>query len=429
MSAPKQLLIVLSLGLTITLSGCAWIESSSINPQVAGSGIVYYLPMKQVRAVFERNKAASPAVALQNLGQAQQAQAAAALNFRTLTGENEALSARITALTSGGLTTKDKELKDLLVARSQKAVDLVAAGGALTRANKALTAAQQAFLFAQNSGPNQCYEHISITPMAAVADTGQRYALNAEHAVSRSETAKIVTTASGLLTNVDAKATDETATIIVELARSIGAATGARAIVPAAGAGCTISKISHVLDPIDQEAWTRFTDTISSRASATYTIEPVLTGFDAKARGLLTSKNGIAYRREIPLDLKICKGADCTAANLAEIISINVPNHSPTEVLPVSVGLFGETDLDATFSDGVLIDATQTRSSELAEIASLPFRVIQALADGVSQVIQLKIDQTSQETTLSQGELELLEAEKALRDFEQEAFEAGPLEP
>lgn len=85
------------------------------------------------------------------------------------------------------------------------------------------------------------------------------------------------------------------------------------------------------------------------------------------------------------------------------------------------VRTFGSTELAARFDNGVLVEADQTLDSELVQIAKVPFDAVKALGSAVSEVLRIRIDQTSQETELSEKELALLEANQALADALEEA--------
>lgn len=418
----KSLSILLPL--LLILPGCAWIQTDSPGVTAHGQGMVYYLPTVPVNATFIRDKALTIEKATSNLTAAKSATAAASLALKKATAEKKQLDLQITNLVSAGIKPTEKAYVALLVTRSEKAVAVASESAVVASAKKAQQAAETALTLADNADSNQCFEQISIKTQRPQADTSQRFALNSKHVLSRTETARLTTTKSGLLTNIDAKATDDSATILIELARSAGAILGAKSfpmLTSDARSTCKRVSITHVLDPKSSNEWNNFTDAISKNSGPDYSITPDLGSIAAPDQTRpRKASNGIAYRRELPLTLRICDESCTIIGNILEVMSIEVPNHSPTEFLPVAVGTFGSTELDVKLENGILVESNQTRSSELAEAAKVPFKAIEAFGEGIAKVFQLRIDMTTKEVSQSEQDLQLLEAKNALDEREQE---------
>ena len=411
------------------LPACTWLQSEGIAPDNQGQGVVYYLPKKIVKATFIRDKASTVSTAQKRFITATNDKNTANTALKLAVAEKKKIDLQISYLANAGVAATDKAHVNLLLAQSDKAVAVDIANAALQTATQRVSAAQQALTLAESADTNQCFEQIVITTQTPVADIDQRYQLEAHHLISRTESAKIITNKSGLLTTLDAKATDNSATILIDLARSVGAGTAAgvfqvappKAEEPIAEESipnCDKKVISHFIDPLDTAAWNTFTSTITAVTGTSYEISPDAGPMsDAnKNKQLLGS---IAYRRELPLTLNICV-PNCTDKTAVESILIHVPNHSPTEYLPINVGLFGSTELDVKFENGILVESNQKRTSELTTIAKLPFQTLEAFGEGISKVLQFKIITTGDEKSLAEKELELLEAEQRLRLKEQE---------
>lgn len=414
-------------------SGCAWLQSEAGPTGASAVGLVYYLPMMPVEAVFERKPTQTVDAARAALLVANQRVAGARKTAAAERAAKQQLGLQLGELVAAGLSPSDSAYKEIAIKRSEKAVALARANVELASAVDAAKKVQARLDQARAAAGSKCLDTIRITPLAPRADVGQRYSLSASHAMSRSEKARLVTTSSGLLSSVDAQAADQSSDVIVNLASSVGSIRG-RSLSQAAPRACKHKSVSHVLDPTSQKEWKRFTDHVQKVAQVSYHVKASASapqqadaiGPNAKTRQLQTSDGanrieGIAYRRILPLELMVCTAKSCPTGTLVDLISIQVPNHSPTEFLPVSVGVFGSTELAARFDNGVLVEADQTRDSELVQIAKVPFDAVKALGSAVSEVLRIRIDQTSQETELSEKELALLEANQALADALEEA--------
>ena len=120
--------------------------------------------------------------------------------------------------------------------------------------------------------------------------------------------------------------------------------------------------------------------------------------------------SGLAYRRDLPYLLKLVSDDEVLAYS-----TFSMPNLSNIYHVEYEASSFVKTDMKTTFENGMLTNTALDRPSEGLAIAALPITVLRAFTTIITDIIQIKIDQTGKESDLAAKEVELL---KALADLE-----------
>jgi hypothetical protein len=299
-----------------------------------------------------------------------------------------------------------------------------------------------------------------------IADASQRYVLRDVHLPTRTESSILTTTKSGLLTSVDGKAEDQTAELLASFAASLGAISAQRRFSSRSRAAdqakCAAvagpAKVSEVIDPTKSSDLKRFIDRVNKTVCTSgeaYTaetttlygpqnitaifnnflltqplddeawsrlrkdIEATRNPLDVAARRSVDAAGGIAYRRELPVVVSVRATDNGKSVDVADFL-LEVPNHSPVEVLPMKAGVFGKVARVAKFENGVLVSLDSTARSELAQVAELPADLATSYFDMLSKVFALRIDTSLNRTKLSEQEQARLQAEDAERQLRKE---------
>jgi hypothetical protein len=285
---------------------------------------------------------------------------------------------------------------------------------------------------------------ITVTLLAPVADTSQRYVAVPKHLASRSDQLTLKTNAAGLLSNADATVTDQTAAIIVALAGAVSGANevGFAAAVapdtktesecggeyPGPPSAPSAFSAEYVLDPtqdIDQS-----TAPFKADSKPTTAFESLLCGMGAHYRFRLSSIGGAAssgdaaltegaaglfYRRELPYLLSIyAKPDNSTAPVLSKAVLVALPNKSPRELLRLDGAAFATRVFATVFENGVLVSHTETKPSELLSVAQIPIDVLKAIFSVPTELVTLKVNYTNKQKDLADAQKQLLDAALAL---------------
>lgn len=200
------------------VSGCAVVETTKLNSTIPSSGgVVYYLPTRPVKIEMIR----APAAATKSgVDESKKAVTAAS---EALVKADEALKdakKRRYATDADGPARADAD-KAVAFAEADKKI----AKGELTASQNKLAAVQAALLETLDGNP-PLTDTMTVTVLDSVADTNYRYLANLKHYATRSDKLDIKTTAAGLLSTTTAKSEEQSAQILVNLAKSIAAAGG-----------------------------------------------------------------------------------------------------------------------------------------------------------------------------------------------------------
>lgn len=212
----------------VVLSGCTTpmvrsVPLGSASSLPHGSGISYYLPMRYARVTFERTKLESSAV--QALAKAEQAASEARQAETVAKRSVELADALLKQLKADGVAESSAAYQAALGELSKARVDNAAKARLRVTAEAALTAALQLkSAFDRAQGMCGYVDAFKVELLDPVPDTAERYLLTFSGNPLRHDTLDFKTTASGLLSTADGIAADQTAEVLVNLARSIVAA-------------------------------------------------------------------------------------------------------------------------------------------------------------------------------------------------------------
>jgi hypothetical protein len=92
---------------------------------------------------------------------------------------------------------------------------------------------------------------------------------------------------------------------------------------------------------------------------------------------------------------------------------LNVPNASPVGVLPIQANAFGKATSTFTLQDGLLLSSDQELESEVALMAGVPWKALEATAKGIGELVRLRLDATTGAATATAAEADQLAAEVA----------------
>lgn len=447
-------------------------------------GLAYYLPKRNVRLIYDRDKpedalaaATSKAQAALKAAQTEQQAAQSALDSKK----------KLVAALAGAKPVDEKALQEATLAVAVATVELATAQEKVVKATNNATKAQgnldDALKLTDACG---FVERFSANLSPYVADSSQRYVARLSHRITREESLVLKTTRSGLLTTSDATATDQSGAIIVALARSIGAfraaplrvqpnSVGTRAGPPRATpapAGvsyedfCPFVQPVHyetTLDPTKSEPLTalqthlgaRF-ETMNNRACEVLRTKYAVQWIAAKGNcndflGPLALKSSayelkstpeLATATDISCKEKTKPSSDMGCSGLVyrrelpvtidvlrdhtPLVSFDfeIPNASPVERIAMDAGPFVKTKHNFVFESGMLVSVDSTRPSEALTAAEAPFNAIGALLKATADVVQFKVDLRNKENTLSAADKAAIEAQIALLEAERKLKEA-----
>jgi hypothetical protein len=124
---------------------------------------------------------------------------------------------------------------------------------------------------------------------------------------------------------------------------------------------------------------------------------------------------GICYRPKEPFRITYALDAG------DDTIIVDMPNRADLVAIDITRTFLVKKIQKMTFEEGFLAEVFIDKKSELVAAAKLPIDILNAVADG----LQARVKVTTEHKSLAQKELELLKAEKALRDA-QAKFESAP---
>jgi hypothetical protein len=281
-------------------------------------------------------------------------------------------------------------------------------------------------------------------------DTSFAFRLSPEHNWLRDDSHKITVSKKGLLTSTDIVATDRTADIIVELGRLAGAIAGfappgafaelaeqrSKQAPSCVGIPDEYAQRIDIADHTDLEG--------ANQRFACYGVH-LKNRDDAGIRAEqdkqpIPQRPGIFYRAagEIIVDIERCEMKNDTCASPwvpYRSVALTLPQAGRIGYISQPAGITTKTQYAAKFSDGMLVDYSSDRPSEILQIAGTPIRVIGAVFDGISKVISLRTGQNNALAGLSESQLAVLNAQakyeqgqinnqKTLTDAERTLLEA-----
>lgn len=453
------------------LVGCASLRSYRLEngdpPNKQQAGITYYLPKRYAEVTFERSVVEAP----KQTEQAAKDELASARQALTAAGETlDAASARVLRMREGGITNESETLQKLMLAEVDAEIAKAAATGRAKAAEEELAKVQRQWQeWEQAKGKCGFVDRFSVKLKAPVADIEQRFSLRMVHRPTRTDDWHITTTTGGLLSTANGTIKDETAEIIVALARSAASGRSVPEVEKMAfgvkllnesspGTTCKLKplKVSREIDPSSWTEWNRFLEAVNSvqkeASQRTYTIDQSVglmpygqkmvlendVQVPANGESILLPKgriiqllstvgrepkpaDGIYYRRELPLAIQIMEKESSPAPSTMEKESssapskpvafflLMVPNHSPTEMIPANAGAFVTTTQKFGFDNGILVSVDSNKPSEILRAAAIPWDVANATLESLSKLVRLRVDYAEGNADLTEQQIRLLQ--------------------
>lgn len=115
---------------------------------------------------------------------------------------------------------------------------------------------------------------------------------------------------------------------------------------------------------------------------------------------------GLVYRQNQPMQIDVIRydNTSMSEAYVERSFSFSVPNAAPVDVLRYDDAIFVTRRDDVGFVDGSLVSVDFDRPSEAAVAASIPFRIVRGTTEALSELVQLRVNYTNQQTALTQAE-------------------------
>lgn len=423
----------------IVCAACAHEPILTSTPAGTDPGIAYYLPKRLVKIQVDRTPAPDAKDVAKAKADFTAAKTAAAKAKEDLEGEQALLA----ELGKASTTSDEYKKQAAVVGRATARANL--AKKDQDDAQEAIGKAEAAVLLGK--GGSGFVDKVTVTLLPPVADTTKRFVAAPEHRQTRNDQLALKTNSSGLLTNSDATAEDQTAAIVVSLAGAVSAAIGVPLTppsgggiekAPAAPSPCGASNpapprapmpfsVEYTLDPTDAKEMgpsrsgalatptTPFEQRLCS-LGANYRFGIAAVGKSSAGGVANSGAAGLFYRRELPYLLTIytSRGDDPSAFVIAKTIMLSLPNESPLEMVTLESGTFTTRTFSTIFENGILVSHTEAKPSEALAIARIPVEVMKAIFEIPTSLIQLKVNYASKDKELVTAQKDLVEALKAL---------------
>lgn len=294
---------------------------------------------------------------------------------------------------------------------------------------------------------------LRITAPVLVGDGKHRYVLQRSGNIFTSDTTTIsVNPATGLLSALDVKSTDQTLPAVVQLSSGLKA--------EAADAVTTVMVFRGLFDPGWGDAevtqfnlrlgWAAadyaarlsaekncaaagtpevcagakivLTKAAEAAASAPSTKDPEAAARAVEALGFAITVEGGAGAERKPAD---CSAGFCYRINVPHVVTVKgpgtsnsavfgLPNRSPSFVMPLERWAFVKTTHDVKLDDGVFKSITTDRPSSALAVAAAPLDVASAALRAVGELVQLKVDLSGKEKALADAKVAEIQAKAAL---------------
>ncbi len=439
--------------------------------------------MRYARVTFERTKLESSAV--QALAKAEQAASEARQAETVAKRSVELADALLKQLKADGVAEASAAYQAALGELSKARVDNAAKARLRVTAEAALTAATQSkSAFDRAQGMCGYVDAFKVELLDPVPDTAERYLLQFSGNPLRHDTLDFKTTASGLLSTADGIAADQTAEVLVNLARSVVAAPMANPemrimfrpdqsvlkrdddpAVPPTPPACEDGdwrplQLSTVLDPTWAEGWKDFSLQVSraatvrliadnSKTAAEFSyaltlevvdapdacpcdcpkpgsIKPATVEQEATSAPQVASECKASESAELPLDGVLYRRERPLLVNVQRdstpisTFVLSVPNRQPGELISVDATAFARNETKLGFQNGMLISVHADRPSPALEVVSVPWKIAKATVGIVGEIFKLRVDYRTNQRDAVTRETELLNQMRALIQAEAE---------
>ncbi|MCK6431574.1 MAG: hypothetical protein HUU30_14040 [Burkholderiaceae bacterium] len=240
--------------------------------------------------------------------------------------------------------------------------------------------------------------------------------------------------ATGLLSAVDVKSSDQSARALVTLA------SGLRGMRTEGGTAASAVVFSEHFDPGWADADVkRFNQRLQSAALAALDTVKRAQGCTASAdadpcattnrltkqlhaQPLVISVDAAAPSEPVPAD---CSAGFCYRINVPHIVRVSgagislsdafgLPNRSPTFVMPLERWAFVRTTHEVVLQGGVFQKVSTERPSSALAVAAVPFDIAKGAVTAAAEIIALKVDLSGKEKSLAEARVAEVEAKSKL---------------
>lgn len=288
---------------------------------------------------------------------------------------------------------------------------------------------------------------IEIGQPVYVADPKQTYLLRySRHAGSKDKLNIGIDPQTSLLTSVGGEAEDQTAQVIVAVAKVAG---GLGKMEGAVEPGAERQVFyQDVFDPANQQEITALNAAINSVLTTTVknSIAGCAAGAKPEAAAKCPLRNGTPGG-DISLDIKYepfalattpddCGIGICTREPRPAVLSVkqagvpvgaglfNMPNGSAVVPIDLSRASFVKATHQITLQNGLVASRESSKESEALAIANIPLDILKGIFSAPTELIQLKVNYTNAQKDLLTAQKDKLDAEKARLEAEKQLVEA-----
>ena len=265
---------------------------------------------------------------------------------------------------------------------------------------------------------------MTVGEPAVVPDPEHRYRLYYDRSAFASDSMLFETGVSGLLTTINATSEDETGDLVVKLgelaAQVARIAAAARAPAPPPP---TPFKISKLVDPANDGDRNELDGWLSKRG-LDFDVVPL--GWDrakiASEREALKKPppRGVLFRPVLPYKISLSSSGQ----TISEVVAF-APQEAPVLGIRLERFRFVRATNKLAFNQGLLTKFEIEKPSEALGFIQIPIDVAKAIVDIPGQLLQMKVQSTTNETGLLEAQKALLEARQALAQAKRPQPPAG----
>lgn len=421
----------------IALSGCASpvVQSRLADPTLIESGLAYALPLARLQLVAQRKMVDAEEVTAA-IKAAADATAAVEAATKRLVQAEAALKDAKDSLAATPAEGKEELTKQLAIAQAWFDVLTKRLANAKAAEKKAH---EQRDLLSGNVG--KWVDSASLAFLPNVPDNSARFIALHNASAARDDALKIGVK-DGLLSSSSATTTDQTPAILINLAgaaslpkasasRTLSVVNKEKNVAPDAKATeCEPFQASFVFDPTNKDRVNGVKAALLKRSNGTMRLE--VAGLSDATPAVVEPKKdygGYLYRPARAISASVLPTtakSNCFPSVQTALVQISsvVPDSSSTLVLPVTAAALVKSKVEHTFKDGMPVELSIDKPSELVAFSSLPLDLAKAVISVPASLIKVRVDYDSQATALAEGRLKLLNAQIALKKA-QDAMDAA----
>ncbi|WP_339692140.1 hypothetical protein [uncultured Parasphingorhabdus sp.] len=457
--------LIVTASLSVFLSGCATVKTHGFrHDQSNAEGMSYFLPKREVAFVGARAPLRKADVekkikaAVTALGAAEDAEKAAKIEKAAA---DNALNANPISSLRRQKLQDDATIAEFKAGDAQR-TQLLKKAEIIDLEDTLRTFGDKACIYSYDV-------KLELQPFSP--DPSARFVANLSHNILRDDEQKFMVSSDGLLSSANVTAADRTGDVIVELAGAFAAFGGgslpvARSKVvgeePVAPVNCDtpIKDFRYIFDPISEDERKKVNDELN-RANWPFFVDAEVKNLleqrsDAEAPSrkvpLLTSNtfdhsgnckkepiqnasqqklqlcqpvDGLLYRTALPATITIrqcvggCNLSQRTPGVPVQGALVALPQAGPVSYIPLRSSAFVKTVDNIVFDKGMLTSWEANRPSEVLEIVRLPIRLLKAVISVPAEILQLRVNYSSQAESLSSGYAKQLEAQQKLISLQQ----------